>query len=68
NPLPQLLTWPHPKDVLARRIAIFAENLGLDPARIRAWGMAQAVLSAWWTVEDHGHGWESAIALAALLA
>lgn len=68
NPLPQLLNWPSPKAVLARRIAIFAETLTLDPARIQAWGMAQAVLSAWWTVEDHGYGWEPALALAELLA
>jgi hypothetical protein len=25
------------------------------------------VLSAWWSLEDHGHGWEPAIALAELL-
>lgn len=68
NPLPELLNRPHPQAVLARRIVLFAETLTLDPARIRAWGMAQAVLSAWWMVEDHGHGWESAIALAELLA
>jgi len=68
NPLPELLTWPDPKRVLARRVAIFADALGLDPARIRGWGTAQAVLSAWWMVEDHGGGWEPMIACAELLA
>jgi hypothetical protein len=27
-----------------------------------------AVLSAWWSLEDHGHGWEWGIACAELLA
>jgi hypothetical protein len=26
------------------------------------------MLSAWWTVEDHGQGWEETIACAELLA
>ena len=31
-------------------------------------GIAQAVLSALWSFEDHGHGWEWPIACAQLLA
>lgn len=31
------------------------------------WAAAQAVLSAWWTVEDHGTGWEPSLACAELL-
>lgn len=50
-----------------RRLDQLAAALTLDRARLRAWGLAQAVLSAWWSLEDHGHGWEPAIALAALL-
>jgi len=68
NPLPGLLARPDPKRILARRVAIFANALGLDPARIYGWGTAQAVLSAWWMAEDHGGGWESMIACAELLA
>ena len=68
NPMPQLLAAPHPGRLLARRIDQFAEELGFDRARLRDWGLAQAVLSAWWVVEDHGHGWEPAIACAELLA
>ena len=68
NRLPGPLPNPEAGDILARRIAIFAAVLGLDGARIRAWGLAQAVLSAWWSMEDHGHGWEPALALAGLLA
>lgn len=36
-----------------RRLAIFAEMLGFDRQRMLAWCMAQAVLSAWWSYEDH---------------
>ena len=45
-----------------------AEELELDRERLRGWGLAHAVLSAWWTVEDHGQGWEEAITCAELLA
>lgn len=68
NPLPDLLRWPDPGRVQARRLDILAERLDLDRTRLRAWGLAQAVLSAWWSYEDHGHGWEPAIACAELLA
>lgn len=67
NP-PGLLGWPNLERVLARRIHLLAGALGFEAERIRAWAFAQAVLSAWWSVEDHGHGWESAIALAERLA
>jgi len=51
--------WPEnatPTDLqhqVARRIAIFSEILGFDRQRMLAWSMAQAVLSAWWSYEDH---------------
>lgn len=68
NPLSQLLAAPEPGRVLARRVEQLADELGFDRARIIGWGMAQAVLSAWWSFEDHGHGWEPAIRCAELLA
>ena len=68
NPLPWLLAQPHPERVLARRIDMLAEELGFDRTRLVGWGVAQAVLSAWWTIEDHGYGWEEAIACAEYLA
>lgn len=68
NPLPQLLELPNPGRAMARRVDQLAEALGFDRARVRGWGLAQAVLSAWWSIEDHGHGWEGAIACAELLA
>jgi streptomycin 6-kinase len=67
NPLPWLLSAPRPRSILARRIDQLAEHLELDRERLLGWGMAQAVLSAWWSYEDHGHGWEPALALAELL-
>jgi len=54
--------------VQARRIAQLSDMLALDRQRIINWGIAQAVLSAWWSVEDHGYGGEEALALAELLA
>jgi streptomycin 6-kinase len=68
NPLPQLLEMPQPGRIMARRVDQLAEALEIDRARIRGWGLAQAVLSAWWVIEDHGAGWEPAIACAELLA
>ena len=67
NPF-DLLERPNPSDLLARRIAIFAEELGFERERLRGWGIAHAVLSAWWSVEDHGEGWEGAIACAQYLS
>ncbi len=70
NPMPQLLAEPKPERILARRLdqLELAEALGFDRERLLGWGLAQAVLSAWWSFEDHGHGWESGIACAELLA
>jgi len=65
---PQLLELPQPGRVLARRVDQLAEELGFDRARLRGWGVAQAVLSAWWSVEDFGKISDSTIACAELLA
>ncbi|MCH7800426.1 MAG: phosphotransferase [Chloroflexi bacterium] len=68
NPMPRLLDTPHPERVTARRVARLSEELGFDRERIVGWGLSQAVLSAWWSYEDHGHGWEPAIAVAEIFA
>jgi streptomycin 6-kinase len=68
NPLPGLLDQPDPGRVLARRVDQLSAELGLDRRRVAGWGMAQAMLSAWWSIEDHGHGWEEAVHCADLLA
>jgi streptomycin 6-kinase len=68
NPMPQIATESDLERLLARRVDQLAELLALDRQRITGWGMAQAVLSAWWRVEDHGHGWQAALACAEALA
>lgn len=67
NPYPQLLTWPNAKQVIARRITQFSAALDVDRDRIRGWSLYQAVLSAWWSFEDSGQGWEYGIAVAELM-
>ncbi|HET8908203.1 MAG TPA: aminoglycoside phosphotransferase family protein [Ktedonobacterales bacterium] len=68
NPAPQVFSWPNPNRLLRRRADILAERLGFDRQRLLAWSMAQAVLSAWWSYEDHGKGWEPMMAWASALA
>jgi len=48
-------------EIFRRRMDQFADELQLDRQRIQAWGLANAVLSACWSIEDHGYGWEEAI-------
>ena len=67
NPTPHYLQWPSIDGIMARRVAILAETLGFERERIAGWGLAQAVLSACWSYEDHGAGWEPAIACAEIL-
>lgn len=50
--------------LLSRRVAALAVALGEPAAAVLAWAEAHAVLSAWWSYEDHGAGWEPALALA----
>jgi streptomycin 6-kinase len=68
NRVEEMLESPDPRAAAARRIDQISEELGFDRERVRAWCFCQAVLSALWSVEDHGYGWESAIAVAELLA
>ena len=68
NPFPQLLQYANPERILRGRADQFAEALGLDRARLTGWAFAQAVLSGWWSYEDHRRGWEYFIACAEILA
>ena len=68
NPLPRLFGMNRPVEILARRIEVLSRELNLERARVRGWGLANAVLSAWWTIEDHGEGWEAEVKCAKLLA
>lgn len=38
--------------IAERRIAQLGDLLGFDRQRLRDWGLAQAVLSTWWGIED----------------
>jgi streptomycin 6-kinase len=50
NPdLPELYTS---RATIERRVRHYSDALALDPARVLAWGFAQAVLSVVWSVED----------------
>ncbi|HXJ43730.1 MAG TPA: aminoglycoside phosphotransferase family protein, partial [Bryobacteraceae bacterium] len=53
--------------VQQRRLDVLHDELALDRDRMLGWGIAQAVLSAWWSYEDSGGGWESACACAETL-
>jgi streptomycin 6-kinase len=68
NPLLDILDAANPVRLQRRRVDQFSEELDLDRQRILGWGIAQAVLSAWWSYEDHGHGWEPALKCAGILA
>ncbi len=67
NPLPELLRDPHPARILDRRIAILSETLAIDRARLIGWGIYQAVLSAWWSIEDFGEVSAEDLAIAEVL-
>ena len=67
NPVEALET-PDPRRLLERRLDVLSGELGLDRARIRAWGLAQAVLAAYWSLEDSGRVWNEALSFARLLA
>jgi streptomycin 6-kinase len=54
NPSPHIFTVPNLKQIQAWRADLLAEALGVDRERIVGWSMAQAVLSGWWSFEDHG--------------
>jgi streptomycin 6-kinase len=68
NPQPQLLHAAQPGRILARRVEQLAEELSLDRARVRGWGIVRAVLAAWWHVEDSGLVWQEALTCAGFLA
>lgn len=58
NIVPRLLKRSHPSEVVTRRVEILCEELGLDRSRVAGWGLAQAILAAWWCIEDRTGGWQ----------
>jgi streptomycin 6-kinase len=53
NPLPRILEVPNLEQMLARRVAQLSEELGMERARIRGWGLAQCVRNAWSMVANN---------------
>jgi streptomycin 6-kinase len=67
NPWGDLLSGDNYRLMTERRIEILHESLGFERERIREWGLAHAILSAWWGIEDNT-GWEYALNFADLIA
>ena len=57
NVLPPLPSAAAATAILERRTAQLADELGFDRELLRAWGVVRAVLSAFWSIEDHHDGW-----------
>lgn len=66
NPRGWILNVPDRRKMLRRRIEQFAEAFAIEPADLRDWAFAEAVLSAWWTIEGGGSSWEKWLACAAI--
>lgn len=67
NPWGDLLSERDYGQITRRRIDILHERLGFERERIREWGLAHAILSAWWSIEEHGD-WRYAAAFAEMIA
>ena len=67
NPWGDLLNVPNYRQLTHRRIDILHECLGFERERIREWGLAHAILSAWWSIEEHGE-WRFAASFAEMIA
>ncbi len=65
NPIAQLSAAADAERIAQRRIDRFAEHF--DRSRLLGWAFVQAVLSAWWSFEDHGTGDEWALHFAELV-
>ena len=63
-----LLDRPDPLRVLRRRVDQLAEEAELDTERMIGWGLADRVLSAWWSYEESGRPDDDDLACAALYA
>lgn len=68
NRIPDEMDAAPARRTMGRLLDQLAEALPYDRARLADWAFAQFVLSAWWSYEDHGYGWEPSIAKAEVLA
>ncbi len=67
SPYPELLKQADPKQIMLRRLAIFAELLAIDEQRLHAWSYVQAVLAGCWAMQDGQTDAHIAMAAATLL-
>jgi len=67
NPWGDLVSEKDYRGITKRRIDILHERLGFERERIHEWGLAHAILSAWWSIEDHGD-WHYALEFAEMIA
>ena len=68
NPLGRLPVRPQLDELLARRAHQLADELSLSRDRVLGWALAQAVLAAWWCIEDGDDCGEAFVACAEALA
>jgi streptomycin 6-kinase len=54
NPWGDFVSRKNHRQMTQRRIAILHEHLGFERERIREWGLAHSILSAWWSFTDNG--------------
>lgn len=52
NPIPDLMKQTNAQEIIARRLSLFAKELGYDRERLKKWSFVQAVLSACWSDEE----------------
>lgn len=67
NPWGELIHRADIEQITRRRVDILHEHLGFERERILEWGLAHAVLSAWWGIEDNT-GYEYSLDFARMLA
>ena len=67
NPWGDLLAMNNYRLMTKRRIDILHEHLGFERERIREWGLAHAILSAWWSIEGN-EDWRYAAEFAEMIA
>jgi streptomycin 6-kinase len=56
-----------PARTIERRVNQMAEEMEYDLDRVRGWGLAQAVLSVWWSYEDGDSDWADSLEIAEII-
>ena len=68
NPWGEISNEVNQRQMMVRRIDILNEHLGFERERICEWGLAHAVLSAWWHIDDNTSGEEYSMNFAEMIA